>query len=1061
MGDQIDISSHQFSPVSSPEFSPEQQDVIAAWGQGMAVLAGAGSGKTTTLVAKCAELLRRNSQARFAAVSFTERSASDLRAKLSLSLAIRAGAAGWSADQSAAARKGAASADPLAAHWVMTIHGLCRAVIQEFPKEAGFEGEETVLSESEASLLWDRSLDSLWLEDLPDEVRVSLEALLDRESRDSLSGLLVRVRSLAGFGALASLQNSEDPGTQNLFRVAHYILEKYDRLKRRQGRLDFDDLERGADRALEFEIVREAYRRRFDLVLVDEFQDTNPVQSRIIWRFVRADLSNICVVGDPKQSIYRFRDADVTVFEEFCKKLPLRFSLTWNFRSRPDVIGFANQVCARAFAASGMEFEALVPKREPDPNLESVLRLDIQTPSDLGHWLRGEVSRGTPLHEFALLIRKIRGNEKWFKALTAAQIPITIGSGGLFWEDPRVREMVAFLKWWNNPGNSFSGGVFLRSPWMRLAAPSSEPLSDETLDHWVQQDPSWRTPFFASQHPIAQRLKPLLLRAVRPGELLMALLVDQATEDELGGPLLGLWHRVEEMSSRGMDFHSVVLKLAEAVRESRREKQVPAPRNLGQLTILTLHGSKGLEFPHVILLDFGAKPRASDTPLLFWDREKGAYLGSRDSGGERLKDHPVEAIWREEEKKKNLAESKRLFYVALTRARERVVLVCSELPRAKQSFEPAQVFAQEDWRGWLECSGWEFRAPKGSNAFLGSCVSGGLGQEVLGELPSLESRAKPPAKTPELPARQAIREIAGDGPPLARARHSVTELNLLSRCPRAYEFTYIRPVAFDAPVVPEGVVGSDAVVVPDVAVHSSHLDAEPEVTGLTHRELGNRIHKCLEKRDFTGLEKLETEVGATRFLAKPLMDWALNSPWMLPADLARGRDVWAELSFEAPLGQEVIVGSMDRVVAERVNRAGVAVSGASGMGSADSRYAIFDFKFTEKRKSIRGLLEAYQTQMEWYAWALSVLDPSIRIEEIQAHLIHISADTVQNVRVHLGKIDLNALLAQAVGIVRGNSGAPRPGGLCRMCGFRSSCAEGEQHFRDSQEVSEVLEVSVL
>ncbi|MEO5969679.1 MAG: UvrD-helicase domain-containing protein [Bdellovibrionia bacterium] len=997
--------------ISHPQFSPEQQEVIGSWGQGMAVLAGAGSGKTTTLVAKCAQLLERNSKAKFAAVSFTERSASDLRAKLSLALAGKYGAS------------------PLTLHWVMTIHGLCRSIIKEFPKEAGFDGEETVLSESEASLLWERAMDSLWLEDLPDDVRVCLEALLDRESRDSLAGLLERVRRLVAFGALSSLKDSEDVSSQNLFRVARYVLERYDRMKRRQGRLDFDDLERGADRALEFDTVRDAYHRRFDLVLVDEFQDTNPVQSRIIWRFIKVDLSNVCVVGDPKQSIYRFRDADVTVFEEFCNKLPLKFSLTWNFRSRPDVIEFANQVCARAFASSEMAFEALVPKREPDPTLESVVRFDIQSPSDLGDWIQAEVRRGIPLHNFALLIRKIRGNEKWFKALTAARIPIAIGSGGLFWEDPRVREMVAFLKWWDNSGNTFSGGVFLRAPWMQI--------SDETLDLWNKQDVTWRAPFFSSPHPIAGRLKPLLNLAVRPGELLMALLVDQETEDELGGPLLGLWHRVEDMSSRGMDFHSVVLELSEAVRENRREKQVPAPRNLGQLTILTLHGSKGLEFPHVILLDFGAKPRASDTPLLFWDREKGAYLGSRDSEGERIKDNPVEAVWREEEKKKNLAESKRLFYVALTRARERVVLVCSDLLPGKQAFNPELAFGIDDWRGWIECSGWEFKSAKK----VGKLLDFGLNADTSLESPAgthSETQSEPNSIGPTK-ARSALCEILGEGPPLSRARHSVTELNLLSRCPRAYEWTYIRPVAAVSDEELGQKIGDDPCADLNSSVgappgEESNVEKQVETT---HRELGNRIHKCLERRDFAGLEEIEAEVGSSRFLAEPLIRWALNSKWMLPVDLPRGRDVWAELSFEAPMGKEVLVGSMDRVVADK--------------GDGTSRYAILDFKFTEKRKSVRGLLEAYQTQIELYAWALTVLDPSIRLEEIQAYLINISSETVQNVQVHLGKVNLEKLLADAVAIVHGRSGEPKPGPLCRMCGYRSSCAEGERYFLETQE----------
>ena len=589
--------------------SPEQQRVIDTWGQGLAVMAGAGSGKTTTLVSKCLELLKRHPEARFAAVSFTERSASDLRAKL--------------------AEKLTQLGDPGAIHqhWVMTIHGLCGAVIQEFPREAGLDGEEKVLSQSEANLLWQGVLDSLWLDELPGDLELALNALLDRESQRGLADLLRRLKELAALGAIDSLSSGSDSSSLALVQIGKFVLEKYSRLKRRRGVIDFNDLEVCADRALEAPHVREIFHRRFELVLVDEFQDTNPLQARLIWKLVRPEGSNLCVVGDPKQSIYRFRDADVTVFEEFCGRLPVQQSLTWNFRSRPGLIDFANGICLPAFQASQMAFEPLVPQRQPHPDLEPVLKLKVSSPTELAQWILSENQKGIPLDDMALLVRRIRGNEPWFRALTAKGIPLAFGSGGLFWDDPRVRELVAFLKWWDHPSNQLSGAVFLRSPWMEI--------SDPVLDEWVRQDPSFQEPFFRSGHPVAMRLKNRRGAPTRPGELLMALLGDADREEELWAPLLGLWHRVEEYSSGGLDFHEVVQEVSRAVDEKRREREVPAPRQLGQLSVLTLHGAKGLEFQHVILIDFPFKSRSSDAPLLFWDREKGAFLGGRDEEGQR------------------------------------------------------------------------------------------------------------------------------------------------------------------------------------------------------------------------------------------------------------------------------------------------------------------------------------------------------------------------------------------------------------------------------------------
>ncbi|MGK5085673.1 UvrD-helicase domain-containing protein [Bdellovibrionota bacterium FG-1] len=968
------------------DLSPEQREVVESWGQGMAVMAGAGSGKTTTLTIKCTELLKLNPEARFAAVSFTERSASDLRAKLTQRMTVL--------KEQGVLPASVSQAGLLSRHWVTTIHGLCSTVLREFPRQAGLDGEESMLSEPESMLLWERALESLWFDDnLAASIQESVDYLLTRESRDSLLTLLNRVRSLHSMGVLGHLAQAEDRGSRDLAQVANFVLERYDRLKRRRGALDFNDLEAGADRALEFEEVRRALHERFDLVLVDEFQDTNPVQARIIWRLVRPDASNLCVVGDPKQSIYRFRDADVSVFEEFCRRLPVNRSLSWNFRSRPGIIEYTNELCARAFEASEMRYDALIPKREPGP-FNPVERLDVQSPAELGAWIRAENARGVPLHEMALLLRKIRGNEKWLKALTSAGIPIAVGSGGLFWSDPRVREMTALLKWWINPANSLSGAVFLRAPWMGI--------EDRVLDEWVKQDPTWQKPFFASQHPVARALVGLRSRIVRPGEVLQALLVSEAVEDELGAPLLGLWHRVEDLSSRNLDFQAVVTEVSLAMEQSRRERDVPPPRNQGQLSVLTLHGAKGLEFKHVILVDLGKKGRAPDSPLLFWDREKGAFLAGRDAEGERDKKDPLESVWRELEKNKNLAESKRIFYVALTRAQERLLLVCPELPEKEDPVEPQgeKVFAVDHWRAWVDSAG--VSVPLVAEVSTGPALLGEASMSSGGRISILRNTATPQ---------------------WVRPRHSVTEWNLLSRCERAYEWTFIRPLP-----LAEGI--QEAGLFQGVRMPSLQEDE------LSQRELGIRVHACLERGDFDALKKIEREVGADRFSAEPVMNWALHAPWMMAAKTELGREVWTELPFEVPVLSvsspvpQILVGSIDRLVCE-----------SSSQGPA---YWIVDFKVTQKPKAVADLLEAYGMQMELYALGLRGLDSQVALNGIQAVLVNISSHTVQTAVVPLGKLNSGYLADRASQILNGSAGMPRPGPLCRYCDFRGQCAEGRR-----------------
>src|SRR5262249_45237024 len=153
----------------------------------------------------------------------------------------------------------------------------------------------------------------------------------------------------------------------------------------------------------------------------------------------------------------------------------------------------------------------------------------------------------------------------------------------------------------------------------------------------------------------------------------------------------------------------------------------------------------------------------------FWDAQKGACLGGRTSDGERDRDDPIEENWRKQERAKELAESKRVFYVALTRAKERLVLVHPKLEDknlAKISSETA--FSEAYWRGWLECASVKpVLLPQDA-----------LSLPIVREPPNVE----PFQASDPLPKPRSI-----------RPRHSVTEWSLLSRCERAYEWTYARP----------------------------------------------------------------------------------------------------------------------------------------------------------------------------------------------------------------------------------------------------------------------------
>jgi ATP-dependent exoDNAse (exonuclease V) beta subunit len=986
------MSENEVATPSAPGPTAEQKEVIECWGQGIAVLAGAGSGKTYTLVQKVRALLEREPEAKFAAVSFTEKSASDLRAKLTrLTLEILG--------------------RPLQGHVVTTIHGLCSSILREYPREAGFDGDESMLSETEASALWFQALDSLFFEELPPEIESAFAPLADRESRESLYDLLARTRDLQANGILDRLENSPELRT-----LSAYVLERYDRLKRRRGALDFNDLELGADRALAEPHVSADYRKRFSLIMVDEFQDTNPVQARILLRFARENLENLCVVGDPKQSIYRFRDADVSVFEDFCSRLPKQVALTKNFRSVPGILAFCNEVCEPAFTASGMAYQALSPGLDPDPAFPPVAYVEIESPDDLARAVRSEMNRGVSLSDMALLLRKIRGRpEKWLKALTASGIPIAVESGGLLWNDPRARELANFLKWWANPANEIAGVAFLRAPWVGI--------TEREIDEWRREDPAMIHSFLRSNHRLARLLRPLRFSVgrVRPGELLLALLELPEVEEELGATALALWHRAEEASEEGLDFQRVAERLADACDETRRERAVPPPKNAGQLRVMTVHGAKGLEFPHVILLDFPeTSERSKSMPLLYWDRERGAFFAGRDEDGERLKKDPIENEWRELEKSKELAESKRVFYVALTRAQKRLVLVLptSSDPKkrekvAKHREKITDTSSVDFWRGWIERA-----LPR--QAKLEVAVT-----RIEAEL----------ARTAKVPSyRDAKAPVFAP----KRPRHSVSEWNMLSRCERAYEWTTVRKIAPTEEEEWREFIALEKKIEERVAERRSGKTPTAR-TKIAQSEVGTRVHKCLELRDEAGLHELEALLGSSIFDARSVIDWMNSSPHMREEG---GATAWKELAFEVPVGSldgrtdgvsfETLIGALDRLVLRQDDE-------------GRKTYTILDFKVTARPKSPATLLETYRNQLNLYAWALGRLVPDAR-ERTRAFLVHIAGGQITEIEVPLVPDQLDAFQARAKEIVRGKPGLAQPGPLCEVCDHSERCEEGRMYL---------------
>ncbi len=360
----------------------EQGHAVARRSEPILLSAAAGSGKTSVLVERFVAAVREDGIApgKILAITFTERAAGELRARVRARL-LELG------DREAARDTEAA--------FVGTFHGFCARVLRAHPLAAGLDPEFSIIDEGLAGRLRELAFKAALRAFLAgehtaavdllaaygvDRVRTMVEQVYGelRSRGQRLPTLPVprrveMARDLAADGdGLHEPDRAPDPQAQEDAIAACDLLNEllkayggaYEELKRSRGAVDFDDLELLARELLrERESVRGAWSDRFELLMVDEFQDTNARQLGILEAL---DRGNLFTVGDELQSIYGFRHADVSLFRERRAMLEERggsLLLTRNFRSREPLLDVVNAVFAERFST----YTPLVAGRVDEP----------------------------------------------------------------------------------------------------------------------------------------------------------------------------------------------------------------------------------------------------------------------------------------------------------------------------------------------------------------------------------------------------------------------------------------------------------------------------------------------------------------------------------------------------------------------------------------------------------------------------------------------------------------------------------------------------------------------
>ncbi len=512
---------------------------------------------------------------------------------------------------------------------------------------------------------------------------------------------------------------------RGLCRLVRDIQDRYQALKLERSVLDYNDLEHGCLALLRQEAVARELAGQYDMLLVDEYQDISPIQEEIIQALHRGN--QLFMVGDVKQSIYRFRQAEPALFMDKYERFPVepggaerKVLLKQNFRSARNVLDSVNEVFSAVMHRQTLEIEyddsaALRPGPEAAAGPETELRLLISADEDTGEeqrvtasaqWesrfiaerIRALVQERDPAQptrpryryrDIVILLRNAASYAAVYAdALRQAGIPFYADADAQYYNLREIQDVMNLLRVIDNPYQDLPLMAVCRIPCFGFSA---EELATVRI-----RDTSPATPYHqvfmaaaaAADTPVGVKAADLLARFDRwrflcgrmPLDVFIRLLLDES----------GIYYAAgaaEDGASRQANLRLLSEKAAESgtlcdflqrtdlrtsTDDSRTAKALSDQEDV--VRIMTMHKSKGLEFPVVILAGLARKFHSvkTDAPLL--DPQLGIALSMIDPEERILRHTMTERVMQERLDRKAKAEEARILYVAMTRAKERLIL---------------------------------------------------------------------------------------------------------------------------------------------------------------------------------------------------------------------------------------------------------------------------------------------------------------------------------------------------------------------------------------------------
>ncbi|MFP5224011.1 MAG: ATP-dependent DNA helicase [Actinomycetota bacterium] len=1011
------------------EPTDEQRAAIQAPLRHGVINAGAGSGKTAVMTARVVHLIASGQvePTQILGLTFTNKATEELGDRVRAAMALLELAPGD-------------------APTIQTYNGFASSLVADHAMKLGLEPDARLLTAGQASqLLWE-VIGSMRFE--ANEVRsqhlVSQAAALISTMADhevTPQQLVDHERAmLARFEGRRT--NAKEKGyIEAMHKRIEFaeVARRFDEIKRARGVMDFADQITLAVKVAAHPEVQRWFRERFRVLLLDEYQDTNIAQARLIQTLALGEGGPaVTAVGDPAQNIYSWRGASLRNIIRFPEDFAdengpaTSFSLRTNFRCSGQIIATANHVLkdlSDGGNAGSLTARAGAPAGQVDT---AVLADQIDEARFIAGQVEAELAAGTPRNQIAILGRKRRVVGPIQEALLQRDIPVEVVELGGLLDTPEVVDVLAYLRAIENPGDNIAFARILSGPRWRIGYRDMALLARATLaanrvlrdeDRHDEQVPyeigtsltdlekveglsdqaRERLNEFRELHSELASLAadPVeLMEAVieRSGLRLELAVADNARARSVRRNLSNLLEHASGFRSvDGQDNLRGFLDWLDAVEASSESLSLAQPSDDDSVKILTLHGAKGLEFEVVILAGVSAGKNSKifpDTDGQPNPTRNPSYMPFELRGDSE--DMPTYdgnfAAFEAEITARALREEKRLLYVAITRAKRRLIVT------AAHWYLPA---------GFKE----SMKNPMGPSAFMRLVREvegvGVLADEEQPEQNTLvEHRAELSAGWPPTPRRiqnerfpqgvaEAVAQARLGSEPLTAAvpeqarpvpkALSVTALVTHAACPLRFHWSFVRP-----------------------------LPRRPSPAA----RVGTIVHDWIAERHEPQLRLLDPEEFAP---SKPEGRVATLRERFASTRFGDSPPTYIEHPFAMSVGGRIIQGRIDAVY--------VAKDGSS---------EIIDWK----TGSAPAQMGAERWQMELYALALQRilgLDPA----KMTATFVYLGDDPVIERSVEVRPADqIEADLLERLALIEAGGKEPTPGPGCGHCDFLVVCAQG-------------------